>query len=198
MDPNLIAQRIVNCSNSPSDKTFTRRIRNQYRNLRRRTRRSSNISRAFTVDEVDRGIEEIKVGKAAGFDAIYLEFLVNNGVRVRRWYADFFSDLLSRNKLPPIFKRTKVIAILKPSDLPESYRPIALLSVCFKLLERLILHRISNDIHRNIPKEQAGFMKGRSCAEQVLSLTNHIENGFQKRMKTGVGYIDLTAAYDTI
>lgn len=201
IDPNLIAQRIVNCSNSPSDKAFSRKIRNQYRNLRRRTRRSSNISRAFTVDEIDRGIAEMKVGKAAGFDAMYPEFLVNSGARVRQWLANFFSDLISRNELPPIFKKTKIIAILKPSkpsDRPESYRPIALLSVCFKLLERLILHRISDNIHRIIPKEQAGFMKGRSCAEQVLSLTNYIENGFQERMKTGVVYVDLTAAYDTI
>ena len=82
--------------------------------------------------------------------------------------------------------------------MPESYRPIALTSVTLKLLERLIYNRIVSEIERVLPPGQAGFRKGRSCQEQVLTLTNHIESGFQKRLKTGVVLIDLTAAYDTV
>jgi hypothetical protein len=36
-----------------------------------------------------------------------------------------------------------------------------------------------------------------SCTEQVLALTSHIGAGFQRKLKTGVIFIDLTAAYDT-
>jgi hypothetical protein len=32
----------------------------------------------------------------------------------------------------------------------------------------------------------------------VLALTSYIESGFQKRLKTGVVFVDLTAAYDTV
>lgn len=49
-----------------------------------------------------------------------------------------------------------------------------------------------------LPPEQAGFRKGRSCAEQVLSLTNYSESGYQQGLKTGLTLIDLTAAYDTV
>jgi hypothetical protein len=38
---------------------------------------------------------------------------------------------------------------------------------------------------------QAGFRKNRSCTEQVLALTSHM-------IKTGVVFIDLTAANDTV
>lgn len=103
--------------------------------------------------------------------------------------------------MPSFFKRSKIIAILKPSkppDVPENYRPIALLSVTFKLLERIISELISHLIDGKILIEQAGFRKGRSCCDQVLSLTNHIEQGFEKKLKTGAVFIDLTAAYDTI
>lgn len=109
--------------------------------------------------------------------------------------------MLQWNALPSAFKKTKIIALLKPGKpdhLPESYRPSALLSVVFKLFERLLYSRIASEIEKLIPAEQAGFRKNRSCEEQVLSLTNHIEDGFQRQLKTGVVFIDLTAAYDTV
>ncbi|KAG5870996.1 hypothetical protein JTB14_021867 [Gonioctena quinquepunctata] len=49
-----------------------------------------------------------------------------------------------------------------------------------------------------IPVEQAGFRSGRSCTDQVLSLTTHIGAGFERGLRTSVAFIDLTAAYDTV
>jgi hypothetical protein len=46
--------------------------------------------------------------------------------------------------------------------------------------------------------DQAGFRKDRSTGEQVLALTTHIENVFEKKPKTGAVFLDLTAAYDTV
>jgi hypothetical protein len=43
-----------------------------------------------------------------------------------------------------------------------------------------------------------GFRKNLSYTEQVLALKSHIEAGFQRKLKTGVVFIDLTAAYDTV
>ena len=46
--------------------------------------------------------------------------------------------------------------------------------------------------------DQAGFRHGHSNGDQVTALTTHIENGFEKRLKTGGVFLDLTAMYDTI
>ena len=46
--------------------------------------------------------------------------------------------------------------------------------------------------------EQAGFRPGTSCTAQLLSLTQHIEDGFTKCLKTGAVFVDLTAAFDTV
>ena len=43
-----------------------------------------------------------------------------------------------------------------------------------------------------------GFRPGRSTQEQVLALTTYVDNGYQRRDKTGVVFLDLTAAYDTV
>jgi hypothetical protein len=49
-----------------------------------------------------------------------------------------------------------------------------------------------------VPVLQAGFRKNRSCTEQVLALTSPIEAGFQRKLKTGVVFINLIAAYDSV
>ncbi len=80
----------------------------------------------------------------------------------------------------------------------KSCGQLSLLSVCFKLLERLVLYRISPVLEKTITDEQAGFRQGRSTGDQVLALTTYIENGFQQNQKTGTVFLDLTAAYDTV
>jgi hypothetical protein len=62
----------------------------------------------------------------------------------------------------------------------------------------MILQRIQRLINVVVPVLQAGFRENRSCTEQVIALTPHIEAGFQRKLKTGVVFIDLTAAYDTV
>ena len=93
-----------------------------------------------------------------------------------------------------------MIAVEKPGkglSLAANYRPISLLSVCYKLLERLALQRISLTVGLLSP-DQAGFRKGRRTCDQVATLTTFIENGFQQNIKTGAVFLDLTAAYDAV
>lgn len=182
MNADRVARRLVQSSKAPADKQFSRRVNRMYKALRKTTPRYSDISRQFSIVDINDAIVSVKNGKASGFDGIYPEFLTFSGPRTRLWLARFFSNVLSSNRLPPAFKKTKIIALLKPNkpeDLPDRYRPIALLSVVYKFLERLIFNRIESEIDKLTPSEQAGFRKNRSCAEQVLSLTNHIESGFQ-------------------
>ncbi|VVC38778.1 Reverse transcriptase domain [Cinara cedri] len=129
------------------------------------------------------------------------EFLINCGPNTRKWLSKFYTDIQQSGTLPPELRKSKIIAIVKPgksNDRPENYRPIALLSACYKLLERIIYNRISPIILNTIPVEQAGFRPGRSCSDQVLSLTTYIEAGFRNRLKSAAVFIDLTAAYDTV
>ena len=46
--------------------------------------------------------------------------------------------------------------------------------------------------------EQVGFQEGKSCTSQLLNMTEHIEDGYEKPMITGAVFVDLAAAYDTV
>jgi hypothetical protein len=157
----------------------------------------SALSANFNINEQESVLKSIKLGTAAGFDAVYPEFIRSCGVRTKEWLISFMNDVLSSARLPKLFKRTKVIAIPKPgkdgSD-PVHYRPILLLSLMYKLLERLILQCIQLLVEAATPEHEAGFCKHRSCTEQVMALTTHIEAGFQRQLKTGLVFVDLSAA----
>ena len=93
-----------------------------------------------------------------------------------------------------------MIAMPKPGKDPSSpkiYRPISLLCITYKLYERLLLMRISPLVDEKLTRGQAGFRPGRSCADQRLNLTQHIEDGYEINVLTGAAFVDLSAAYDT-
>eukprot|EP00057_Strongylocentrotus_purpuratus_P005102 XP_003730216.1 PREDICTED: RNA-directed DNA polymerase from mobile element jockey-like [Strongylocentrotus purpuratus] len=117
------------------------------------------------------------------------------------WLLSLFDNCVTLSQLPKIWQKARVIAILKPGKDPneaKSYRPISLLCHLFNLFERLILNRLGPVTEQHLIPEQAGFRPGRSCTGQVLNLTQHIEDGFEKNEPTGVVFVDLTAAYDTV
>jgi hypothetical protein len=143
----------------------------------------------------------MKAGTAPGYDRIHPEFLKNIGPKARTWMSNFFSRITVVNAIPKIWRKAKVIAIEKPGKDPTlaaSYRPISLLSVCYKLLERLAMNRNSTTVEDTLSPDQAGFRRNRSTCDQVAALTTYIENGFQQQLKTGTVFLDLTAAYDTV
>jgi len=142
-----------------------------------------------------------KNGKAAGIDNILPEFIKRLGTAGRQWLARFMSRIASEGMIPKCWRKAKVIAVLKPGKDPKqesSYRPLSMLSVGYKLYERLLLQLLGPIVDKQLPVSQAGFRPGRSCDEQVLSFTTHVENGFQEKKKTGAVFLDLSAAYDTV
>jgi len=53
-------------------------------------------------------------------------------------------------------------------------------------------------IEKVLPQEQARFRSHRNRCDQVIALTTHIKNGYDKKLKTAVVFIDLSSAYDTV
>lgn len=74
----------------------------------------------------------------------------------------------------------------------------SLLCHTYKLFERILLNKLCPAIDDQLIKEQAGFRPGKSCTGQVLYLTQYIENEFEDKKVTGISFIDLSSAYDTV
>ena len=95
--------------------------------------------------------------------------------------------------------------ILKPgkeSNSPKSYRPISLLPIIGKVLERIITERITIFLidKKMLNKLQYGFQKNKSCVHQVLRLSEHVNKWFNTRPsgRTISVFIDAEKAFDTV
>ncbi|KAJ3602080.1 hypothetical protein NHX12_029840 [Muraenolepis orangiensis] len=160
-----------------------------------------DMSGQFSTAELRAAIGNLRQGKSPGHDNIHPEFVTHQSETTSAWLCSFFSSCFQRSKLPKTWRRAAVIALLKPgktAEDPKAYRPISLLCVPFKILERMILSRIEPVVDPQLPREQAGFRRGRSTVDQVTLLTQDIEDSFQAKEKVGVVLLDLTAAYDTV
>lgn len=198
--PNQIASRLESTSKMPIDKRLIKRINRKLRKAKSRIK-TSPYGSDVTNEEVSAAITTIKPNRACGVDGIFPEFIINLGNRARKWLADFLTKCYKKPWTPKQWKFSKVRSVLKPGkpkNLVESYRPISLLCVCYKVFERIIHNRIANDIYANTPADQAGFIPERNCCDQVLALVTHIEAGFQDKRKTTTVFIDLTSAFDTV
>ena len=183
--PNAVASHLVKVGKAPIEHQVKRDITQEWRSYRRRPLDEGTATvTPISPEEIEAALKNMKCGKAPGYNNIHPEFLKNLGPRAKECPAIFLTRIISEKNLPKSWRIAKTVAIPKPGLDPKmasSYRPISLLSMCYKLLERIILHRISPAEILNI--EQAGFRPGRSTQDQVLALTTYVENGYQRRDK---------------
>lgn len=192
--PNQVAQQLL--KNGKTEKRIkTERLQRDH------ATETNSLVGPFTVKEFNNAVNTMKNGKAAGEDDICTEQIKHFGSATKNWLLTLFNNCVSELKIPKLWRKSKVISLLKPGKDPESassYRPISLLCHLFKVYERLILNRMGKTIEPKLIPQQAGFRPGKTCTGQVLALTEHIEKGFEGKLITGVAFVDLTAAFDTV
>jgi len=95
-----------------------------------------SMSEPFRPEEFAAALRRLKPGKSPGLDS---EFILHTWSALQSWFCDFFNSCTRQLKIPKIWRRALVVAIPKPEKPlgdPKSYRPISLLCVLFKILER--------------------------------------------------------------
>ena len=105
----------------------------------------------------------MKNNQASGLDDILCEQIKHLGPKATVWLNEMINNSLASKKFPKLWRKSKVIAILKlgkDSSLHKCYRPISLLCHTYKLLERMILNRLHPITEHTIIKELTGFREG--------------------------------------
>ena len=137
------------------------------------TEAGTSMVSPFSEDEYRKGVATLNNNKAAGRDDVLVEQLKNLGPNAHKlWLRAMLNNCFIDNKIPTIWRQSKIIAILKPgkdSAIPKSYRPISLLCHTYKLYERLILNIIASTIEQHLIKGQASFRAGKLCTSQLLN-----------------------------
>lgn len=111
--PDMIASRIVKLSDSANVSKFRKKyVKDALRAKKKLLTSKPQFSRPFDISEIQSCIDSLKLGKAAGADNMYPEFIKNLGDQAMKWLQDFLNDILTTRNIPREFRKSKVVAIL--------------------------------------------------------------------------------------
>ena len=93
-----------------------------------------------------------------------------------------------------------IIPIFKSGDkaVVKNYRPISLLTIISKVLERLLYNKIIDHISPYLYEYQFGFLKGKSCLQQLIVFLDSILNNDGCRVQSDILYLDFRKAFDSV
>ena len=113
-----------------------------------------------------------------------------------------FNLSLTTGRFPVAWKFARIVPIPKTGDLtnPSNYRPISILPILSKLLERHVHNLLSHHLHTHCPlsPHQWGFTEGKSTTSALISFTHDCQNALDSSQEVCTVFFDLSKAFDTV
>jgi len=154
------------------------------------------------TEEVISLTKSLKGKPTAGDDDIPENLLQQCMQLIKGPLARIYNLSLNSGVFPDIWKTTKVKPLYKKGYKYEmkNYRPVSIIPVFTKLLERLIYNRIISFLYENkiLSEAQNGFRIGKSIDTAVQSFIGRIQKALDKRVHTIGIFIDLKKAYNVL
>ena len=150
--------------------------------------------------EVRNALNSLNPNKAFGPDNIPTRLLKECASSIAPSLTYLFNKSLNSGNLPTEWKLSNVIPLHKKGNKSyvENYRPISLMCVVAKVLERCIYNRLVDHIQKMLSDEQHGFLRGKSCVGQLLSVLDRIGKNLDMGLQTDILYLDIAKAFDTV
>ena len=138
-----------------------------------------------------------------GPDNISSLLLKSTASAISQPLSAIFNLSIKTGSLPLAWKHSIISPIPKttpPSSAPTDYRPISLLSIVSKLLEKHISHIITDHLYTNqlIPPNQFGFLPQRSTTDAIISVSQSILSTLDSSTSICGVFLDIKKAFDSV
>ena len=163
-----------------------------------------NTMTSLTADpaEVLKLCREIKPFKSSSIHQLSSKVLKDAFLVISTQLTHLFNLIFTTGVYPDIWKRANVIPLFKGGDLTNvnNYRPISLLSLPGKIIEKIIHSQINNFLDDNhlLNSKQDGFRKGRSTIDTIAGFTDDIYSEMDIGNCSVAVFIDFRKAFDVV
>jgi len=155
-----------------------------------------------TEEEVLDQIKALKIGKATGPDNISAKILKEAGLTIVPSLTRLINICLSTSIVPDMWKKAHVIPIHKQGDrhIFSNYRPISLLSVVSKILEKVVFKHVYNYFYATdlLSSHQSGFRPGDSTVNQLAYLYHTFCQAIDAKKDIKIVFCDVSKAFDKV
>ena len=163
---------------------------------------STYLSEAYITEaEVYEILANLDPTKAMGCDKIHPIVLKHCSDFLASPLALLFNLSLSTGCIPTEWKIHRIRPIHKGGDQQNvaNYRPISLLSITSKVLEKAIFNKVITFVRAKLSRAQFGFLRGRSCLSQLLTSLTRIFNDLDRgAVAVDAIFLDLRKAFDSV
>ena len=165
---------------------------------------SKLVSLDFNEDEVLKIIRSLNIHKAHGYDDISIRMIRIRDKSLLKSLIILFKNSTKSYHYPDIWKRPNIIPVHKKNDkqLVKNYRPISLLPIFGKILEKIIFNKIYYFLmeEKLLNPNQSGFRPSDSCINQPLAITYEIleASDCNPPLEVRSVFLDLSKAFDKV
>jgi len=158
-----------------------------------------------TVEDVERLLKSLDGSKAAGPDGISPLYLKRCSSSFVLPITKIINESLSTGTFPDEFKTATVCPIHKSGDRTDAsnYRPVSLLPIVSKLVEKVVHRQLMAFIEDNselhlLPPEQFAYRKMHSCEDLLTLATSRWMTSIDEGEQCGIVFVDMSKAFDRV
>jgi hypothetical protein len=166
---------------------------------------NSDLSISFHLTnelEVQRAINDLNIGSAAGVDKVPVKFLRNISSFLTPHLVRMINDCIMTAVFPKSLKVAKVCPVYKQGThmSAANYRPISVLSNLAKVYERIICNRLLSfyTFTKFFNEQQYGFVPQSNTTAAVTNFVHKVQTAVDKRGFCAGLFIDVSKAFDCV
>ena len=195
--------KLLNVSPKNSNKQFSDYVKSSLPVLEKEGGDFGPLDHQVSTEEIDKCINSLKDGKAAGSDCIINEMFKCTKDIIQQPFKLIFNKIVATGMWPKPWMLSFITPIHKSGDNcdPQNYRGIAVSCCLNKIFTKILNSRLENFLTENnvLHKNQLGYQKDHRTEDSIFILHTLFEKYVTRnKQKLFVAFVDFRKFFDSI